>query len=195
MSSIFMPIVTEQTADGFRSNDIYSRLLQDRIVFLTSEINDDIANLVIAQLLFLESDNKHKPISLYINSPGGSVTSGFAIYDTIQHINPKVSTICIGSAASMAAFILSSGEKGHRYALPNAEMMIHQVSGGAVGQESDIQIVAQHMERMKQKLNKLLASNTKKTIKQIVKDCDRDYYMNAEEAVKYGLIDKVLYPK
>lgn len=192
--SIFLPIVTQQTIDGYKSSDIYSKLLQDRIVFLTDEITDDMANLIIAQLLFLESDNKHKPISLYVNSPGGSVTAGLAIYDTMKLIKPKVSTICIGSAASMASFIVSSGAKGRRYALPNAELMIHQVSGGAVGQESDIQIVAKHIEKTKQRLNKLLSKNTGKSIKQIIKDCDRDYYMSAEEAVNYGLIDKVLIP-
>ena len=187
----YMPYVIEQTSRGERSYDIYSRLLKERIIFLGEEVNDTTASLIVAQLLFLESEDPNKDINLYINSPGGSVTAGMAIYDTMQYIKCDVSTTCIGLAASMGAFLLAGGAKGKRYALPNAEIMIHQPSGGAKGMASDIQIVAEEILKTKAKLNKILAENTGKDIDTIAKDTDRDNYMSAAEAVEYGIIDKV----
>lgn len=193
--SYLIPTVIEKTSMGERAFDIYSRLLKERIIFLGSPIDDDSANIIIAQLLFLESEDPKKDIKLYIHSPGGSVSAAMAIYDTMNHIKPDVSTICIGIAASAAAVILSSGTKGKRFALPNAEVMIHQVMGGAEGQASDIAITAKHILRTKENLNKILAKNTGKSVEQVEKDSDRDYYMSAEEAKKYGLIDEVMKPK
>jgi ATP-dependent Clp protease protease subunit len=187
-----VPYVVEQTSRGERSYDIFSRLLNDRIVMLSEEVNDTTASLVVAQLLYLEGQDPDKDIQLYINSPGGSVTSGLAIYDTMQYIKCDVSTICIGMAASMGAFLLSSGAKGKRLALPNAEIMIHQPSGGTKGQASDIKIQAEWMLRTREKLNKILADNTGKPIEQIAVDTERDNFMPADEAVAYGLIDKVI---
>lgn len=192
---MLIPTVIEKSQFGERAYDIYSRLLRERIVFLGGPIDDYTANIVIAQLLFLEAEDPKKEIKLYIHSPGGSVSAAMAIYDTMNHIKPDVSTICIGLAASAAAVILSSGTKGKRYALPNAEVMIHQVMGGAEGQASDIAITAKHILRIKENLNKILAKNTGKSYEQIEKDSDRDYYMTAEEAKKYGLVDEVLKPK
>ena len=189
---MYVPIVVEQNGRGERSYDIYSRLLKDRIVFLGGPINDDVANLVIAQLLFLEADDPDKDIQLYINSPGGSVTAGLAIYDTMQYIKCDVSTVCIGMAASMGAFLLSGGKKGKRFALPNAEIMIHQPSGGAQGQATEIQIAAEHILRTKKKLNEILAANTGKPLEVIQQDTERDNFMSAEEAKEYGLIDEVI---
>ncbi len=186
------PIVIEKTAYGERSYDIYSRLLKDRIIMLSGEINDDLANSIVAQLLFLASNDSEKDIFLYINSPGGSITSGMAIYDTMNYIKPNVITICIGMAASMAAFILSSGAKGKRYALPNSEVLIHQPLGGASGQATEIEIAARRILKLKKKINELLAQNTGKSLKAIETDTDRDNYMNATEAVNYGLIDSIL---
>ena len=191
----YVPIVIEQTNRGERSYDIYSRLLKDRIVFLSGEIDDLTANLIVAQLIFLEAEDPDKDISMYINSPGGSVTAGMAIYDTMQYIKCDVSTICVGMAASMGAFLLSSGTKGKRIALPNAEIMIHQPSGGTQGQASDIKIQAEWMLRTREKLNRILAENTGKSIEQIAIDTERDNFMPAEEAMKYGLIDKVIYKR
>ncbi len=188
-----VPYVVEQTNRGERSYDIFSRLLNDRIIFLSEEVNDVTASLVVAQLLYLEAQDPDKEIQFYINSPGGSVTAGMAIYDTMQYIKADVSTICIGMAASMGAFLLSAGTKGKRMALPNAEIMIHQPSGGTQGQATDIQIQAERMLKMKQKLNAILAANTGKSIETITADCERDYFMSAEEAKEYGLIDKVIY--
>ena len=185
-------MVVDQKGAGERSYDIYSRLLEDRIIFLNGEIDDNVANLVIAQLIYLEGKNPDKDIFIYINSPGGSVSAGFAIYDTIQYIKCDVTTICVGLAASMAAFLLSSGTKGKRFALPNSEIMIHQPLGGAHGQASDIEIQARHIARIKQKLNTILSENTGKSLKVIEKDTDRDNYMTAEEAKAYGLIDMVI---
>ena len=193
--SFLIPTVIEKTAMGERAYDIYSRLLKERIVFMGNAIDDDTANIVIAQLLFLESEDPKKDIRLYIHSPGGSVSAAMAIYDTMNHIKPDVSTICIGIAASAAAVLLSSGAKGKRFALPNAEVMIHQVMGGAEGQASDIAITAKHILKIKENLNKILAKNTGKSIVEVEKDSDRDYYMSAEEAKKYGLIDEVMKPK
>lgn len=190
-----VPYVIEQTNRGERSYDIFSRLLNDRIIVLSDEINDVTASLVVAQMLYLEGQDPDKDISLYINSPGGSVTSGFAIYDTMQYIKCDVSTICIGIAASMGAFLLSSGTKGKRIALPNAEVMIHQPLGGAQGQATDIKIAAEHILRTKEKINKILAENTGKPLDVIVNDTDRDNFMSAEEAKEYGLVDKVLYKR
>lgn len=187
-----VPYVIEQTSRGERSYDIYSRLLKDRIIFLGEEVNDTTASLVVAQLLFLEAEDPKKDISLYINSPGGSVTAGMAIYDTMNFIKCDVSTICMGMAASMGAFLLSSGTKGKRYALPNADIMIHQPSGGAKGQATDIKIVADRIIQMRQKLNTILSNNTGQPLDVIARDTERDYYMSAEEAVKYGLIDSVI---
>ena len=187
-----VPYVVEQTNRGERQYDIYSRLLNDRIIVLSDEVNDATASLVVAQLLFLESQDSEKDISFYINSPGGSVTAGMAIYDTMQYIKCDVSTICMGLAASMGAFLLSSGTKGKRYALPNSEIMIHQPSGGAKGQATDIKIVADHILRTKAKLNKILAENTGKDIEVIAQDTERDNFMTAEEALEYGLVDKIL---
>ena len=189
--SMLIPMVVEQTSRGERSYDIYSRLLKDRVLFLGGQVDDNLANLVIAQLLFLESEDPDKDIHLYINSPGGSVTAGMAIYDTMQYVKPDVSTICIGMAASMGAFLLAAGQIGKRYALPNSEIMIHQPLGGAQGQASDIEIQAKHIKNIKNKLNKILSENTGKTIKEIEKDTDRDNFMSAEEAKEYGLIDEI----
>ncbi|MGN1442988.1 MAG: ATP-dependent Clp endopeptidase proteolytic subunit ClpP [Acutalibacteraceae bacterium] len=190
-----VPYVVEQTNRGERQYDIFSRLLNDRIVVLSDEVNDATASLVVAQLLFLESQDSEKDISFYINSPGGSVTAGMAIYDTMQYIKCDVSTICMGLAASMGAFLLSSGAKGKRFALPNSEIMIHQPSGGAQGQATDIKIVADHILRTKKKLNQILAENTGKSIEEIAQDTERDNFMSAEEALNYGLVDKVLYKR
>ncbi len=187
-----VPMVVDQTNRGERSYDIYSRLLKDRIVFLGEEVNDVSANLVVAQLLFLAAEDPEKDISLYINSPGGSVSAGFAIYDTMQYIKPNVSTICIGLAASMGAFILSGGEKGKRFALPNSEIMIHQPLGGARGQATDIQIQAEQILKIKKKINIMLSENTGKPLEVIQNDTERDNYMSAEEAKEYGLIDAVI---
>ncbi len=186
-----IPYVIEQDGRGERSYDIYSRLLKDRIIFLSGEINDEMANTIVAQLLFLEAEDMEKDIMLYINSPGGSVTAGMAIYDTIQYIKPQVSTICIGMAASMAAVLLSSGAKGKRIALPNSEIMIHQALGGARGQATDVLIHAEQLLKCKNKLNKILADNTGKPFEQLEADCERDHYMNAEEALEYGIIDAI----
>lgn len=190
-----VPYVVEQTSRGERSYDIFSRLLNDRIVMLSEEVNDTTASLVVAQLLFLEAQDPDKDIQLYINSPGGSVSSGLAIYDTMQYVKCDVSTICIGLAASMGAFLLSSGAKGKRIALPNAEIMIHQPSSGFQGQATDIEIHAQHILRTKHKLNAILAENTGKDIETVREDCERDNFMSAEEAKAYGLIDKVIFKR
>ena len=187
-----IPMVVEQTPRGERSFDIYSRLLKERIIFLGTQVNDDVANLVIAQLLFLEADDPEKDITFYINSPGGSVTAGLAIYDTMQYIKCDIATLCMGQAASMGAFLLSAGTKGKRHSLPNSRIMIHQPMGGFEGQASDIDIHAKEILRMREDLNKMLAKATGQTLKKIAKDTDRDYYMSAVEAKKYGLIDKVL---
>ena len=187
-----VPYVIEQTSRGERSYDIYSRLLKERIIFLDGEVNDASASVIVAQLLFLEAEDPNKDIHLYINSPGGSVTAGMAIYDTMNCIKCDVSTICIGMAASMGAFLLSSGAKGKRYALPNAEVMIHQPSGGAQGQATEIKIVAEHILRTRSKLNNILAANTNQPLEVIERDTERDYYMSAEEAASYGLIDTVI---
>ncbi len=187
-----VPYVIEQTGAGERSYDIYSRLLKDRVIMLSDEIDDNVASIVTAELLFLEADDPDKDINLYINSPGGSVSAGLAIYDTINYIKPDVSTICIGLGASMGAFLLSSGAKGKRYALPNAEIMIHQPLGGFQGQASDIQIHADNILKTKEKLNRILAVNTGQDLETIVKDTDRDNFMTADEAREYGLIDKVI---
>ncbi|MCD8048881.1 MAG: ATP-dependent Clp endopeptidase proteolytic subunit ClpP [Clostridia bacterium] len=187
-----VPYVVEQTAGGERSYDIYSRLLKDRIIFLGDEVNDTTASLVVAQLLFLESEDPDKDIHLYINSPGGSVTAGMAIYDTMNYIKCDVSTICIGLAASMGAFLLSSGAKGKRMALPNSEIMIHQPLGGTQGQATDVEIRTKWLLKTKDKLNKILAKNTGKDLADIVRDTDRDNFMDAEEALNYGLIDKII---
>lgn len=186
-----IPMVVEQTNRGERSYDIYSRLLEDRIIFLTGEINDVTADIVIAQLIYLEGKDPDKDISLYINSPGGSVTAGMGIYDTMNYIKCDVSTICVGMAASMGAFLLSSGAKGKRYCLPNSEVMIHQPLGGAQGQASDIAIQAEHILKIKKRMNEILSRNTGKSVKQIEKDVDRDNYMSAQEALEYGLVDKI----
>ena len=191
----FVPYVVEQTSRGERSYDIFSRLLNDRIVMLSEEVNDTTASLVVAQLLFLEAQDPDKDIQFYINSPGGSVTAGLAIYDTMQYIKPDVCTICIGMAASMGAFLLSSGAKGKRIALPNAEIMIHQPSGGSQGQCTDIQIQAEQILKIKKKLNAILADNTGKSVEVIERDCERDHFMTAEAAREYGLIDKVIYKR
>ena len=188
----FIPYVIEQTGRGERSYDIFSRLLNDRIIFLGEEVTDVSANLIVAQLLFLESEDPNKDIQLYINSPGGSVTAGVAIYDTMNYVKCDVSTICMGMAASMGAFLLAGGAKGKRFALPNAEIMIHQPSGGARGQATDIQIVADQILRTKQKLNEILAANTGQPLERIAADTDRDNYMTAEEAKEYGLIDELV---
>jgi ATP-dependent Clp protease, protease subunit len=195
MPYIPMPYVVEQTHRGERSYDIYSRLLKDRIVFLGTPIDDDVANVIIAQLLFLESEDPDKDISLYINSPGGSVTSGLAIYDTMQYVKPQVSTICLGQAASMGAFLLAGGAAGKRFAVPNARIMIHQLSGGFQGQASDIDIQAKEALRLKARLNDILARHTRQPIERIEKDTDRDYFMGAGEAKEYGIIDDVIVHK
>lgn len=191
-NSILIPTVIEKTSQGERAYDIYSRLLKDRIIFLGTAIDDNVANIVIAQLLFLESESETKDITLYVHSPGGHVTAGLAIYDTMQHIKPDVSTVCVGMAASMGAVLLAGGAKGKRFALPNAEVMIHQPLGGTEGQASDIYIHAQHILKTKDRLNEILAKHTGQPLKTIEKDTDRDNFMSAEEAMKYGLIDKVV---
>lgn len=190
-----VPYVVEQTSRGERSYDIFSRLLNDRIIMLSEEVNDTTASLVVAQLLYLEAQDPDKDIQFYINSPGGSVTSGMAIFDTMQYIKADVSTICVGLAASMGAFLLSSGAKGKRLALPNAEIMIHQPSGGSKGQATDIQIQAEWMLKTKQKLNKILSENTGKPLEEVERDCERDYFMSAEEAKEYGIVDKIIYKR
>lgn len=189
---MIIPTVLEKSQFGERAYDIYSRLLKENIIFLGSEIDDNVASLIIAQLLFLQAEDPKKDISIYVNSPGGSVTAGLAIIDAMNHIKNDVSTVCVGMAASMGAVILSAGKKGKRYALPNSEVMIHQPMGGAQGQASDIEISAKHILQTREKLNQMLAKNTGQTIKQIEKDVDRDFFMSAEEAKKYGVIDKVL---
>lgn len=195
MSSILVPTVLEKTQFGERAYDIYSRLLKDRIIFLGGPIDDTVANLVIAQLLFLDSEDSKKDIQLYINSPGGVVTAGLAIYDTMRYVKADVSTICVGMAASMGAFLLSGGEKGKRFALPNSRVLIHQVMGGAEGQAADIEIQAKEIIRMKKQINEIMAERTGQTYDKIEKDSDRDFYMTANEAKEYGLIDKVIAPK
>lgn len=187
-----IPTVIEKSTMGERAFDIYSRLLKERIIFLGSPIDDDVANVVIAQLLFLDSEDKDKDIKLYINSPGGQVHSGLAIYDTMNFVRPDVQTICVGLAASMGAFLLAGGAKNKRFALPNSEIMIHQPSGGAEGKASDIEITAKNILKAKERLNKILAKNTGKSVQQIERDSDRDYFMNAQEAEKYGLIDQII---
>jgi ATP-dependent Clp protease, protease subunit len=195
MPYIPMPYVVEQTHRGERSYDIYSRLLKDRIVFMGTPVDDDVANVIIAQFLFLESEDPDKDINLYINSPGGSVTAGLAIYDTMQYVKPQVSTICLGQAASMGAFLLAGGAAGKRFAVPNARIMIHQLSGGYQGQASDIEIQAREALRLKAKLNEILARHTKQPIERIERDTDRDYFMGPGEAKEYGLIDDVIVHK
>jgi ATP-dependent Clp protease protease subunit len=192
MDMNYVPMVIEQNNRGERAYDIYSRLLKDRIIFLGTQVNDLVANSIIAQMLFLAADDPEKDISLYINSPGGSITAGMAIYDTMQFIKPDVSTICVGMAASMGAFLLTAGAKGKRYALPNSEVMIHQPLGGAEGQASDIEIRARRILKMRDKLNGILADRSGQPLERIEKDTDRDYFMSAEEARQYGLIDKVI---
>ena len=193
--SYLVPMVVEQTNRGERSYDIYSRLLQDRIVLLSGEVNDESANLIVAQLLFLQAQDPKKTINMYINSPGGSVTAGLAIYDTMQFISCPVATYCIGQAASMGAVLLTAGAKGKRFALPNARIMIHQPWGGAEGKASDIEITAREIIRLKEKLNRILADHSGRKYEKVVSDTDRDYFMSAEEAADYGLIDNVLAPK
>lgn len=189
--SYYIPYVIEQTGRGERSYDIYSRLLKDRIIFLGSEVEDGVSNSIIAQLLFLEAEDSEKDIFFYINSPGGVITSGMAIYDTMNYIKPDVSTICIGQAASMGAFLLAAGAKGKRFSLPNSRIMIHQPSGGARGQATDIEIQANEIIKTKRMINEILAERTGKSVEQIAKDCERDYYMSAPEALEYGLIDEI----
>ena len=190
-----VPMVVDRTDSGERSFDIYSRLLEDRVIFLSGQITNELADLVVAQLIYLESKDPTKDISLYINSPGGEVTAGMAIYDTMNYIRCDVSTICIGMAASMGAFLLSSGTKGKRFALPNSEIMIHQVLGGSQGQASDVEIQTKQLLKIKQKLNKLLAENVGKNVKDVEKDTDRDNYLTAEEAKNYGIVDQVFYTR
>jgi ATP-dependent Clp protease protease subunit len=192
MSASLVPVVVEQTARGERSYDIYSRLLKDRVIFITGQVEDHMANLIVAQLLFCESENPDKDIHLYINSPGGSVTAGLSIYDTMQYIQPDVSTMCIGQAASMGALLLTGGAKGKRLVLPHARMMIHQPSGGAEGQASDIEIQANEIVKIRQRLNKIMADHTGQKIDIIARDTERDNFMTAQEAVDYGLVDKVI---
>lgn len=187
-----IPYVVEQTSRGERSYDIYSRLLKDRIIFLGTAIDDDVANAIVAQLLFLAADDPEKDIQMYINSPGGSVSAGLAIYDTMQHIKPQVSTMCVGMAASMGAVLLTAGEKGKRYALPNSEVMIHQPLGGARGQASDIEIHAKHILKTRERLNKILSDRTGQPLERVARDTDRDNFLTAEQAKEYGLIDDVL---
>lgn len=193
--SYLIPTVIEKSPLGERAYDIYSRLLKERIVFLTGPIDDNVANITIAQLLFLEAEDPKKDIYLYINSPGGSVTAGLALYDTMQHIKPDVSTICVGIAASMAAVLLSAGAKGKRFILPNAEVMIHQPLGGTEGQASDIAITAKHILKTRENLNKILSKNTGNPLSQVEKDTDRDFYMSSDEAKKYGIVDEIYKPK
>jgi len=190
-----IPTIVEKTGRGERTYDIYSRLLKDRIIMLNGEINDQTANLIVAQLLFLEAEDPEKDIYLYINSPGGIITSGFAIYDTMNYIKPDIVTICIGQAASMGAFLLAGGTKGKRYSLPHSRIMIHQPLGGAQGQATDIEIHAKEILRMKKELNEILAKNTGQSLRKIEKDTERDFFMSAEEAMKYGIIDKILEKK
>lgn len=192
---MLIPYVVDRTDNGERSYDIYSRLLEDRVIFLSGEVTDDVANTVVAELIYLESKDPTKDISLYINSPGGSVTAGLAIYDTMKYIRCDVSTICIGMAASMGAFLLSSGTKGKRYALPNSEIMIHQVLGGSSGQASDVEIHTRHLLETKKRLNTLLAQNVGKTVSEVEKDTDRDNFLSAEEAKAYGIVDEVFYSR
>jgi len=191
-SQILIPTVIEKSTHGERAYDIYSRLLKDRIIFMGDVISDASANIVIAQMLFLESQDKTKDIKLYVNSPGGSVTAGLAIYDTMQYIKPDVATICVGMAASMGAVLLAAGAKGKRFALPNAEIMIHQVMGGAEGQATDIKIRAERILKMKDQLNRILAKHSGQKFDKVEKDADRDYFMSSDEAVKYGLLDKII---
>ncbi len=195
MKATLVPNVIDRTENGERAYDIYSRLLEDRIVFITGEINDALANTVVAQLIYLEAKDSTKDISLYINSPGGSVTAGMAIYDTMNYIKCDVGTICIGMAASMGAFLLSSGAKGKRFVLPNSEVMIHQPLGGASGQATEIQIMAQHIQKTKEKLTKILSKNSGQPFEKVLADCERDNYMSAEEALEYGLVDKIFYER
>ncbi len=195
MKATLVPNVIDRTENGERAYDIYSRLLEDRIVFITGEINDALANTVVAQLIYLEAKDSTKDISLYINSSGGSVTAGMAIYDTMNYIKCDVSTICIGMAASMGAFLLSSGAKGKRFVLPNSEVMIHQPLGGASGQATEIQIMAQHIQKTKEKLTKILSKNSGQPFEKVLADCERDNYMSAEEALEYGLVDKIFYER
>lgn len=191
-NQILVPMVIEKTQFGERAYDIYSRLLKDRIIFVGGSIDDHVANLIMAQLLFLESESDKRDIQMYINSPGGSVSAGLAIYDTMRHIKPNISTICIGMAASMGAFLLAGGEKGKRFALPNTRIMLHQVAGGAEGQATDIEIQAKEILRLKRLINEILAKNTGQKLEKVEKDTDRDYWMSPQEAKEYGLIDKVL---
>ena len=193
MTNMYVPIVVEQTAQGERSYDIYSRLLKDRIVFLGGPIDDTVANSIIAQLLFLEAENPDKDIHLYINSPGGVVTAGMAIYDTMQYIKPDVSTICVGSAASMASVLLTAGAKGKRFALPHSQVMIHQPLGGAQGQATEIKIAADHILKTRERINRILAENMGKPIEFVERETERDNFLTAEEAVEYGLADKIIY--
>ena len=193
--SYLIPTVIEKSQFGERAYDIYSRLLKERIIFLSGPIDDQVANITVAQLLFLESEDPKKDIYLYINSPGGSVSAGLAVYDTMQHIKPDVSTICVGLAASMGAILLSAGAKGKRFVLPNAEVMIHQPWGGAEGKASDIAISAKQILKLRENLNKIIAKNTGKPLEQVAKDTDRDFYMSADEAKKYGIIDEIYKPK
>lgn len=190
-ASMLVPMVIEKSQFGERAYDIYSRLLRERIIFLGGAIDDDVANLVIAQLLFLESEDPKKDISLYINSPGGVVTAGLAIIDTMNHVKPPITTVCVGMAASMASVILSSGQKGKRFALPNAEVMIHQPHGGAEGQATDIEITAKQILKLRERLNKILAKNTGQSLAKVEKDVERDFFMTADEAKKYGIVDQV----
>lgn len=194
-NAYLVPMVVEQTSRGERSYDIYSRLLQDRIVLLGGEVNDDSANLIVAQLLFLQAQDAKRPVSMYINSPGGSVTAGLAIYDTMQFISCPVHTYCIGQAASMGAVLLTAGAKGHRFSLPNARIMIHQPWGGAEGKASDIEITCQEILRLKERLNEILSAHSGQPMEKVVRDTDRDHFMSAEEACAWGLIDQVLAPK
>jgi ATP-dependent Clp protease protease subunit len=195
MTMSLVPIVVEQTSRGERSYDIYSRLLKDRIVMIGTPINDDVANLIMAQLLFLDSEDPDKDINIYINSPGGVVTAGLAIYDTMQFLKAPVATICVGQAASMGAVLLAAGTKGKRYCLPNARVMIHQPSGGAQGQATDIEIQAREILKVKERLNQILANHTGKTAEGIMKDAERDYFMSAQEAKEYGLVDEVIFKR
>lgn len=192
MKNITMPYVIEQSGGGERTYDIYSRLMKDRIIFLSGEVNDEMANIIVGQLLFLQAEDPKADITIYINSPGGSITSGMAIYDTMNYVSCDVNTVVVGMAASMGAFLLAAGEKGKRYALPNSEVMIHQPLGGAQGQVTEMEISLNRIVKMKEKLNKILAANSKHTLKKVQKDTERDYFMSAEEALEYGLIDKII---
>lgn len=192
MKNITMPYVIEQSGGGERTYDIYSRLMKDRIIFLSGEVNDEMANIIVGQLLFLQTEDPKADITIYINSPGGSITSGMAIYDTMNYVSCDVNTVVVGMAASMGAFLLAAGEKGKRYALPNSEVMIHQPLGGAQGQVTEMEISLNRIVKMKEKLNKILAANSKHTLKKVQKDTERDYFMSADEALEYGLIDKII---